>query len=136
MEQHPPPVPVKITPMMSNDNDVSKTVTRVAAKAKEWQTLVPLKDKIHLLQQVLDNTIQFEQEWNAVAFAARGIRNVGDTNDDNQGCARADVILVGPAKWIDCIVTALFQGRYRSKCWRRSRHDDDATTTHGDSYCC
>jgi Aldehyde dehydrogenase family len=86
------------------DNDIANIVARVAGKAQEWQAL-PLREKIQLLQQILTNAIQFEPEWNAVAFAARGINNNNnngntsnsDDSDDGQGCARADTMTVGPA---------------------------------------
>jgi acyl-CoA reductase-like NAD-dependent aldehyde dehydrogenase len=99
----------------SNDEGVvvATSVMHVASKAQEWQTL-SVHDKIALLKRILTNVIRFEHEWNAVALAARGISNTNNNrtsscsrsirsrskknmDDDRQGCARADVMTVGPA---------------------------------------
>eukprot|EP00978_Attheya_sp_CCMP212_P031904 scaffold122304_cov32-Attheya_sp.AAC.1 len=76
----------------SSVEDVHRIVTNLAAKADEWKA-VPVDKKVELLQEILKNTIREEDTWCALAQESRGVH----PTDPRHGCARADIIVAGPA---------------------------------------
>jgi hypothetical protein len=89
------PIPKMVattTTAPSSVEDVDRIVTNVAAKAEEWKA-VPVDKKVELLQQILKNTIREHDTWCALAQESRGVH----PTDPRHGCARADIIVTGPA---------------------------------------
>ena len=83
---------VATTTTPSSVEDVDRIVTNVAAKAEEWKAL-PVNKKVKLLQQILKNTVREHDTWCALAQESRGVH----PTDPRHGCARADIVVTGPA---------------------------------------
>jgi len=75
-------------------NDVDGIVRKVAGKSECWRTMVSLSEKIEILQNVLDNTIELSDAWTNSIARERGI----DVHNIRQhGAALADVYATNPA---------------------------------------
>ena len=68
--------------------DVPAIVSRVSSYSSQWRQ-TPLATKIHLLHQILANTLEYAGEWTALAQQSRQI----SPSRVEHGCARADVVI-------------------------------------------
>eukprot|EP00555_Chaetoceros_dichaeta_P000914 CAMPEP_0198277432 /NCGR_PEP_ID=MMETSP1447-20131203/65847_1 /TAXON_ID=420782 /ORGANISM="Chaetoceros dichaeta, Strain CCMP1751" /LENGTH=250 /DNA_ID=CAMNT_0043972451 /DNA_START=183 /DNA_END=932 /DNA_ORIENTATION=+ len=83
-------------PALDDENDtpiedVAGIVDRVASKADEWKA-TPLHQKIHILHQIRNNVIKYQDEWETLLQRSRGV----DATNPLQAYARMDVNIAGP----------------------------------------
>lgn len=70
---------------------VDATVSRVAKKAEEWNSL-PIQQKIDLLEKLISNTIKYRDEWITQQQMAKGV----DPNNPLHGYGQLEITVTGP----------------------------------------